>query len=363
MRREPAPGGWGGQYDSGPPKLSIIVPVHNGAATLPACLKALIEAPGPSREILVSDDASDDDSAEIARSMGVLVIRSDANRGCGPARNAAALQARAPILLFVDSDVVIHADALERIAEFLDENANYSAVFGSYDAKPSAENFVSQYRNLLHHFTHQNGKFEAETLWTGLGAIRKSAFEHVGGFRDDRRALEDVELGLRLSSDGFRIALDRRILGTHLKPWTLRTMVKTDIFHRALPWSALILERGKLTNDLNTNANGRLGVASVFLATVSLLLAAAWPVFGLMTVVAMIAMLVSIRPLLRYLRRERGLWFALRSIPVHLVHLLCANAGFLLALVRHIAGGGAVLRRLPPQHSDAKVASLAAAGG
>ncbi len=362
MRLEQAARGWGGQYNETPPRLSIIVPVHNGAATLPACLKALIEAPGPSREIIVSDDASDDNSAEIARSMGALAIRSDVNRGCGPARNEAVLQARSPILLFVDSDVVIHADALERITEFLDGNARYAAIFGSYDAKPSAGNFVSQYRNLLHHFTHQTGKFEAETLWTGLGAIRTSAFEHVGGFSEDRRTLEDIELGLRLSSNGFRIGLDRNILGTHLKAWTLPSMVKTDIFYRALPWSTLILEQGRLTNDLNTNGNGRLGVASVFLATVSLLLSPAWPGLGLVAIAALISMLVSIRPLLRYLRRERGLWFALRSIPVHFVHLLCANAGFLMALARHIAGGAATSRPLPPQHSEEKVASLAAAG-
>lgn len=339
MRRERDTGGSGGQYDSGPPKLSIIVPVHNGAATLPACLKALIEAPGPSREILVSDDASDDNSAEIALSMGVLVLRGDVNRGVSAARNAGVLQTRAPILLFVDCDVVIHADALERITDFLEGNANCSAIFGSYDAKPSAENFVSQYRNLLHHFTHQNGKFEAETLWTGLGAVRRSAFEHVGGFCEDRGTLEDVELGLRLSANGFRIALNREILGTHLKSWTVLTMVKTDIFYRALPWSALILERGKFTNDLNTNRNGRLAVASAFLVTVSLLLSPALPGFGLVAIAAMISMLVSIQPLVRYLRRERGLIFAVRSVPVHFVHLLCASAGFLMALTRHVARG------------------------
>ena len=237
-----------------------------------ACLKALIEAPGPSREILVSDDASQDNSVEIASSMGVSTIRNDVNRGVGAARNAGASKARAPILVFVDCDVVIHPDALNRIAAFLETNPQYSAVFGSYDAKPTARNFVSQYRNLLHHFTHQNGRFEAETLWTGLGAIRRSVFEHAKGFCEARPCLEDVELGLRLSSEGFRIALDPSLTCTHLKAWTLFGMAKTDLFYRALPWSALLLERRRLTNDLNTNGNGRLGVASIFLAATSLLL-------------------------------------------------------------------------------------------
>ena len=103
MRREQAPGGWVGQSDNVPPRLSIIVPVHNGAATLAACLKALLEAPGPSREIIVSDDASHDQSVEIASSMRVVVLRCDVNRGAGAVRNAGAAKARAEVLVFVDS--------------------------------------------------------------------------------------------------------------------------------------------------------------------------------------------------------------------------------------------------------------------
>ena len=275
-----------------------------------ACLKAIIEAPGPSREIIVFDDASQDNSVEIASSMGVSTIRNDVNRGVGAARNAGASKARAPILVFVDCDVVIHQDALNRIAAFLETNPQYSAVFGSYDAKPTARNFVSQYRNLLHHFTHQNGRFEAETLWTGLGAIRRSVFEHAKGFCEARPCLEDVELGLRLSSEGFRIALDPSLTCTHLKAWTLFGMAKTDLFYRALPWSTLLLERRRLTNDLNTNGNGRLGVASIFLAAMSLLLAAAWPGFWLRRSGRDASLLISMRPTVSSIFcRERGVCY------------------------------------------------------
>ena len=339
MRLEQAPRGWGGHFNPTIPRLSIIIPVHNGAATLPACLRALIDAPGPSRQIIVSDDASDDQSLVIAASMGATTIRSDINRGAGPARNAAAAVAEAEIIVFVDSDVVIHPDVLARIASFFDDKPQYTAIFGSYDAKPAAKNFVSQYRNLLHHYTHQTGNFEAETFWTGLGAIRRSAFTHAQGFREGPRYVEDIELGLRLSADGHRIALDPNLRCTHLKAWTLFNMVKTDVLHRAVPWSSILLERGRLTSDLNTNATGRLGVAAVFLATMFLLLALAWPSFGVLAVAAKIAMLLSILPLLRYLRRERGLLFAAQSVPVHFVHLLCASTGFLIALFRHVVRG------------------------
>jgi GT2 family glycosyltransferase len=339
MRQERSLGGWDGCADNAPPKLSIIVPVHNGAATLSACLKALIEAPGPSREILVSDDASRDNSLEIACSMGVAMTRNDVNCGAGAARNAAAAKARAPILVFVDCDVIIAPDALNRITAFFEANPQYSAVFGSYDANPPAANLVSQYRNLLHHFVHQHGRFEAETFWTGLGAIRRSVFEHAKGFRELQHFVEDIELGVRLSSEGFRIALDPSLTCTHLKTWTLVEMARTDLYDRAIPWSALLLERRRLTNDLNTNLNGRLGVASIFLAAMSLLLAMAWPGFGLVALAAMVFVLISMRPLLQYFYRERGALFAARCVPLHVIHLSCACSGFLIALLRHVGNG------------------------
>ena len=58
---------------------------------------------------------------------------------------------------------------------------------------------VSQYRNLLHHFVHQHGHAEASTFWAGCGAIRRAAFDAVGGFdaaRFPRPSIEDIELGL-----------------------------------------------------------------------------------------------------------------------------------------------------------------------
>ena len=55
-------------------------------------------------------------------------------------------------------------------------------MFGSYDDTPEAPDFISQYRNLLHHYTHQRAKREAKTFWTGCGAVRKEVFSELKGF-------------------------------------------------------------------------------------------------------------------------------------------------------------------------------------
>jgi glycosyltransferase involved in cell wall biosynthesis len=317
------------------PKLSIIVPVHNGAGTLRACLEALLSAPGPARELIVVDDGSRDDSADIAASLGVRTLQRSHNLGCGPARNSGAKHTTGPILVFVDADVVIHPGVLQRISKFMSENPDYSAVFGSYDSEPGDPGFVSQYRNLLHHFTHQSGKCEAETFWTGLGAIRRSAFQSMGGFQSSCPAIADIALGLDLSDAGFRIRLDQALLGKHLKAWTLRTMVTTDVFLRALPWSELILSRGRFTNDLNTSSINRLGVVFANVTVVFATMTALVPAFVALAGLSFLATLLANTHLLKQFWKGRGVFFTLGVVPLHFVHQLCSGVGFVLGLKRH----------------------------
>jgi glycosyltransferase involved in cell wall biosynthesis len=320
-----------------------VVPVYNNAGTLRRCLEALQNAPGPTREILVVDDGSDDDSLEVARSFGVRTVSHRDNHGCGVARNTGVEHTTAPILVFVDSDVVIYRDALLRISDFMSKHHDYAAVFGSYDAKPGDPGFVSQYRNLLHRFTHQEGKPEAQTFWTGLGAVRRPAFRHVGGFNPKYRGIPDVAFGVDLTSAGYRIRLERDLLCTHLKKWTLRTMVLTDVFLRAAPWSAMILERRAITNDLNTSIGKRIAVAFATAASGFAAMAALVPAFALLSLLSLLGTLLFNASLLEQFRRERGVLFALGVIPLHLLHQLCAATGVAVALKRHVFGTGTLV--------------------
>jgi glycosyltransferase involved in cell wall biosynthesis len=299
-------------------------------------LEAILAAPSTTREILVVDDASLDSSADIAAALGVRVIRHRVNRGAGHARNTGAKHTSSPILVFVDSDVVIHPDALERITDFFATSPEHSAIFGSYDSRPTAGNFVSQYRNLLHHFTHQEGEAEAKTFWAGVGAVKRTAFCSVGGFRSSKAEADDIELGLRLTDAGFRIALDRNLLGTHLKAWHLGSMIKTDLFFRARPWSALILERGGFTNDLNTRRSHRWGVLSAAAFIPMLILSFLSPIFSILSVACVLTNLVSNLGIYDQFYRERGLLFAVAVVPIHFIHQLCAAVGFALAYVQHL---------------------------
>jgi GT2 family glycosyltransferase len=254
----------------GTPAFSVVMPMLNAAAFLPRVLDGLKASTFQDFELLLVDDGSTDGSRELAQTYGITPLWSGGRQGAGAARNVGVRQARAPILVFVDADVVLHETALAQIAERFAADATLTAVMGAYDEAPSAPGLVSRFRNLLHAYFHRRAAAEASTFWTGLGAVRREAFNSVGGF-SPAEILEDVEFGLRLKAAGHRIALDPRIQGTHLKDWSLESMVRTDLFRRGIPWIELALQRDGLRDDLNTSLAQRVSVAAtaVFLLAVA----------------------------------------------------------------------------------------------
>src|SRR5574338_113470 len=211
-----------GSTDQAPPRLSVIVPVRDGAGFLAQSLPALraSDLARDAWELIVVDDASRDGSGEVAARFADLVVRPSG------------------------ADVSVHEDALRRLARAFDDDA-VAAVFGAYDTSPRAPGLVSQYRNLLHHWVHVQGRGEAETFWAGLGAVRRRAFLAAGEFDETMSQLEDIDLGYRLRALGHRILLRPEIQGTHLKQWTLGSMVRTDLFGRGVTWMRLHLEQGR----------------------------------------------------------------------------------------------------------------------
>jgi GT2 family glycosyltransferase len=260
------------------PTVSVVVPVHNGGDGLARCLEAIGRSAWRPLECIVVDDASTDGhTAETAQRFGARVLRQPRQRGPAAARNAGAAAAAGDILFFTDADVVLHEDAIGRAADELARSPGVAAVFGSYDAKPGHASLISRYRNLYHHWNHQVGAEEASTFWSGCGAVRRQVFQAAGGFSESfaRPSIEDIELGYRLRASGHRIRLLKDMQCTHLKRWTLRNMVSTDIFLRGAPWVELLRRYPDVPADLNLGWRSRLatGLTGLLLLT---LLALAW---------------------------------------------------------------------------------------
>ena len=334
------------------PSLAVVIPVYNGGDDFERCLSGLRSSRHDDYEWIVVDDGSADESSAVAARAGARVLRHESPLGPAAARNAGARDATAEIVFFLDADVVPHPETLGRALRHFERDPGLSALFGSYDDDPAAPGVVSTYRNLLHHYVHQQGEFHddarpAHTFWTGCGAIRREVFLSIGGFDPQlyrRPAIEDIELGYRLKAAGHRIALARDVQVKHLKCWTLRSVIKTDLFHRGIPWMLLMLRSKVVEKDLNVSPTQRLSVALAGLALLGMVVAVIVPAVGLgISLAAIGGIFAANRAFYHFLAERRGWRFALAAFPAHLVYFVCCGlsvvAAVSLASTTGIRGG------------------------
>jgi glycosyltransferase involved in cell wall biosynthesis len=328
-------------------RLSVIVPVYNARAFLERCLAALRASTFQDYECVAVDDASTDDLSDLAERYGVRMVRLERNGGPARARNRGAQEARGEILVFIDSDVCVHPDTLSRIDAHFRDHPQTAAVMGSYDDTPDDIGFISQYKNLFHHFVHQQSRTQAWTFWAGCGAMRRAVFLEAGGFDEayGRPCIEDIELGNRLYASGQRIDLNPTIQVTHLKRWTLWGLVRTDIRDRGVPWFLLMMRNRDMPADLNVTHVQRLcvGLIGLLLALVALG-GAAWlhgsprsvPVgrgAALGIAAVSVALIYLNRDFYRFFARKRGWLFALGTVPLHWLYYLYCGISVMLAFV------------------------------
>ncbi len=316
---------------SKPVWLSIVVPVYLGHTYFKQCIAALSDIAQDDVELIVVADGEGDGSWRIALDYGAVTHKISGPGGPARARNFGASVAQGQILFFVDADVIVHPDVVDRLRDIFAEQ-DIAAVIGSYDAQPTEPDFLSQYRNLLHHHVHQTSEEEASTFWGACGAIRRSVFLETGGFdeRYSEPAIEDIAFGYKLRRAGYRIRLDKALYVTHLKRWTLIGMLKTDLFQRAIPWTRLLLAERGFVNDLNLRTSSRISVVLAYISVLSALGALWHPATLIAAATALLALVVLNREMYYFFQRARGTWFALRVVPWHTLYYLYSGLGFAL---------------------------------
>jgi len=302
--------------------LSVVIPATDKPATLSQVVSAIKRA-APAEE--------------------VIVVESPEQLSPAAARNVGARRARGDVVVFVDADVEVNEDAIERIRDAFEKDSSLAAIFGSYDEAPAAGGVVSDFRNLLHHHVHHQGAGVATTFWTGLGAIRRDVFLDVGGFDEEqfpRASVEDIHLGMRLHERGDRIVLDPRIQGKHLKRWTLLTMTRTDLVRRGVPWLRLVLERRHGATALNLRWRHRMSAVASLLVVVGVARRHYWFAGGALT-----SLIALERRFYGLLFRRGGALLVAAGVPLHVVHHLTSIAAVPIAVTRHLLGSTSIRRR------------------
>jgi len=306
------------------PDVTLIMPTHGSLTSAALALRGVaLLAPPPAQIVVIRDIPARLEDAELLPD-GAEVVTVPFAAGPARARNAGAAVATSELFLFVDSDVVIPSDTISRVVAGFANTPGVAAIFGSYDTLPADQHFLSQYRNLMHHYVHQSAHEYAGTFWAGLGAIKAEVFRSVGGFDASYRVpcIEDIELGTRLKDAGWEIRLMKSLQGRHIKRWTAYQMLKTDLIRRGIPWMRLILARRQMPTDLNTGRSSRWSVMLVWFGLVAVAgaaVSAAWWFGALLALGGAVGLNL---PFYRFLARHRAIRQALWPGAVTTPHSL-----------------------------------------
>jgi glycosyltransferase involved in cell wall biosynthesis len=180
--------------------ISVIIPVHNGAAFLPAAIASVRAQTLTPQELIVVDDGSTDNSAAIAASLAATVV-TQTQQGVAAARNTGIAQARGEYLAMLDADDLWPPEALQQL----------HAVLSPVQEAGIAHGLTQETRLLA---TDLAAPGPAEYLpyrFINLGAAlyRREVFVQVGGFDPSLRSGEDADWFLRAYAAGvIKLPLD-----------------------------------------------------------------------------------------------------------------------------------------------------------
>lgn len=332
-------------------EYSIIIPAHNGTPLLERLLESLSRGV-PSElphEIIVADDGSTEDLSGLCAAYGARRVRLEENRGPAAARNAGAASASGRVLVFLDSDVVYAAGMLERVRELFGRDPETVAVSFINQSHHAGDNAVRNFGAAIEHFwflayLEGGDAGPVNGFTTRNGAVRREAFEAVGGFDTSftTNAQEDYDFGKRLSS-GRKCLISREPVLYHAFPARLTRLMRNYFVRTALFVPYFIQNRPPLDKSQTSGDEALvrlLGGAGVLLLVMALpptslrgLFAAGWAcgaaLYGL-----------RIRGFLGAARRwgGRNKAFAWQCFLIHYASSPVILSGGLWGLLRHLSG-------------------------
>ncbi len=211
---------------SSTPLVSAIIPSYNYERTIGPCIDALAAQTYPNLEIVVVDDRSTDNSVAEAEKRGVTVVVNEANGGVAHARNEGVNSSSGEVLFFVDADVVVAPDAIERAVDQLLVTDDLVSVCGIYEPDPLIRDSLwEEFRSLQAYVWRAASIGDVSAGFFSLGALRRTAYDATGPFRTNLRQTEEIDYGERLTRVG-RILLSDKVRGRHDDDHQLWPMLK-----------------------------------------------------------------------------------------------------------------------------------------
>lgn len=214
-------------------QISVVIPALDAAWCLVHQLAALrAQRTDASFEIIVADNGSTDGTAEVARANGARVVDASAVRGPAVARNAGAAAANGEHLVFLDADDVVDPGYLEAVRRALDRHDLVGARVDQHELNPgwrSSTRVIEQQKGLP--VLASSRRPGLTWIYGATLALRRSAFEQLGGFDTSLPAAEDVDLCIRAHEAGLALGFaPEAVVHCRLKG-TLRGLVRQGRFY------------------------------------------------------------------------------------------------------------------------------------
>ena len=193
------------------PFITIIIPVRNRPEEISQCLESLAELDYPSdkKEVIVVDDASDDNTAQVVSGFPVRLIKNSSRMQASYSRNQAAIEAKGDILAFIDSDCSADPLWLKELVTAFNDDTN-GAVGGKVDSwfnKKALDRYEKVSSSLNMGDRSKSSKEEGSFFYlpTCNLLVKKEVFLELDGFNIDMTVGEDVDFCWRLKNSGYEI--------------------------------------------------------------------------------------------------------------------------------------------------------------
>jgi cellulose synthase/poly-beta-1,6-N-acetylglucosamine synthase-like glycosyltransferase len=208
--------------------VSIIVPAFNAAGRIASCLEALCkQAERQDAEILVVNDGSSDDTAEVVRRFPQVRLIAQANAGPAAARNRGAIEANGAIILFTDDDCVPAPGWLEAMLEPFDdpEVVATKGVYRTRQSKLVARFVQAEYED---RYRLMKKSDSIDFVDTYSAAFRRDRFLETKGFDPQfpSACAEDAELSYRMAARGWKMKFVPEAVVYHSHPQTWSEYLK-----------------------------------------------------------------------------------------------------------------------------------------
>ena len=321
--------------------VSVIIPNRNRANTIGKCLAAAHESHHVDFEIIVVDDASEDNSIEVIERYSCKLVRMERHVGAAQARNAGASHSRGRMLFFTDADCLMQPDTLALAAATLAGAGSNAIVGGSYTPAPYDRRFFSRFQSVFVNYFETRRAPEADYIATHALAVDASVFHQHRGFAEDvRPILEDVEFSHRLRRAGCRLMMNPAIQVQHIFDYSLIRSLR-NAYTKSLYWTAYAIGNRDLLADSGTASAGLKLNVGAFACDALLLLG--YVLTGRSVLFAFMATVLAFgafanRGLLLAFHRAEGLGFALPAALYYLLlYPLAVGVGAGAGMLRYLA--------------------------